>query len=415
LKAAGLLGLGRVGGTEAVGILIAALDNPAPDLRQAARTALVQASPDLQDALIDVLSTATPRTRRGILEVMGLRRDPSALPTLRAAARDSDPEIVATAATALGTMRDQDSALLLGELATRGPAQVRPVALRAYLNVMSAARSSNQVATGYEWGLRNATRDEERIQALRGLAGVGGPSALPGIEPYLVAGPLQPEAIAALLGIADRLAAAGRKENAVTLYRRALALTADKGVRRRAATRLRGLGLPVDLAADDGFLTRWWALGPLAGRTRWAQEDALNPEEAIDPAKPIKVEEKDYPWKAVPVTDPDGMLDLEKSVARQDDAVAYLYTEVTSPKAQDVSFKIGSDDGFVLWVNGRKAGEFKGDRAYAVDSSTIAAHLEAGVNRILVKVTQGAGQWAAAVRLTSPGGSPLRLDQIKLP
>jgi hypothetical protein len=118
-------------------------------------------------------------------------------------------------------------------------------------------------------------------------------------------------------------------------------------------------------------------------------------------------------WKPVTVSDPDGMLDLEQAVAQRGDAVAYLLAEVVSPQEQEVLLKIGSDDGFVVWVNGERKGELLAARPYAVDQNTVKARLKQGVNTILVKVTQGGGQWAAGVRITTPAGVPLRLEQRK--
>ncbi|MBI3910762.1 MAG: hypothetical protein HY320_07495 [Armatimonadetes bacterium] len=40
--------------------------------------------------------------------------------------------------------------------------------------------------------------------------------------------------------------------------------------------------------------------------------------------------------------------------------------------------------------------------------------LAAGVNRVLLKVTQGGGGWVASARITNPFGKPLRLEQRTL-
>src|SRR5690606_30801444 len=125
------------------------------------------------------------------------------------------------------------------------------------------------------------------------------------------------------------------------------------------------------------------------GLERWTKEDAFNPTAPVDATKPVTVDGQPLNWKPVAVTDPDGMLDLEQAVAQRGDAVAYLLAEFVSPQGQDVLLKIGSDDGFVVWVNGEKKGELLASRPYAVDQNTVKARLKQGVNTLLVKVTQG--------------------------
>jgi hypothetical protein len=105
------------------------------------------------------------------------------------------------------------------------------------------------------------------------------------------------------------------------------------------------------------------------------------------------------------------MVDLERAIARQDNVGAYLYAEVTSDVARDVIFKIGSDDDVFVWLNGKQIHRNPVDRGWTVDQDQIPTRLEAGVNRILVKVLQGGGQWAVSVRITDKSGRPLRLEQ----
>jgi hypothetical protein len=248
--------------------------------------------------------------------------------------------------------------------------------------------------------------------ALRGLAGLGRPSSQAAVEPYLNT-PLRGEAAAVLAAIGDRFLAVGQKEQAVPLYQRALGVATDASLRRRIGTRLRTAGVEIDLAAEGGFVTRWKALGPLPGQERWTKEDAFNPTAPLDASKPVTVDGQSLSWRPVAVTDPNGMLDLEQAVAQRGDAVAYLLAEVVSPQEQEVLLKIGSDDGFVVWVNGERKGELLAARPYAVDQNTVKARLKQGVNTLLVKVTQGGGQWAAGVRITNPAGVPLRLEQRK--
>lgn len=92
--------------------------------------------------------------------------------------------------------------------------------------------------------------------------------------------------------------------------------------------------------------------------------------------------------------------------------VAYLHTYVHASEATTCSLLVGSDDGFKVWVNGALVG---GEDRYGVvmaDNFRVPVSLAGGWNRILVKVTQGTGDWQLIARLAEPDGSlvktPLR-------
>ena len=56
------------------------------------------------------------------------------------------------------------------------------------------------------------------------------------------------------------------------------------------------------------------------------------------------------------------------------------------PQAVPALFKIGSNDGVVCWLNGRKVHENYAARKLTVDEDVVKVHLRKGVNRILLKV-----------------------------
>ncbi|HVR76104.1 MAG TPA: hypothetical protein VMT52_17365 [Planctomycetota bacterium] len=75
--------------------------------------------------------------------------------------------------------------------------------------------------------------------------------------------------------------------------------------------------------------------------------------------------------------------------------------------------KLGSDDGVVVWLNGKKVHAKNATRALMVDEDVVDARLEAGKNRILLKVTQGDGQWELTLRITDRADKPLDLSTLK--
>ncbi len=407
VRVAGMVGLVRASAGEALGAVLVRLEKADPALRGAAIAALSDTS-GITVAVARALDQAKPEAKRILIEMIGRRGSRAATPTLMKVAQDPDLATAAAAIAALGRIRDPAAADLLLRLAEYGPAANRPAAVQALLAVGGALEDRQQVRFVFERGLRLATTDEERTLALRGLAAVAEAASLPLVEPYLAAGALRAEAAPAAARIAVRLAQGGSLEKGTALLQQALNAAGTPELRRSVLLRLRSLGITVEVGGGRGHIARWHVLGPLAGRQRWTRADAFDPKAELDLKKSVSVDGRDVPWKEVAVTDPDGVLDLEQAVARQDDAVAYLYTEIESKAEQSVQFKIGSDDGFVLWVNGERAGEHLGDRAYMPDQDSIPARLIAGKNRILLKITQGGGQWAAGVRITNPDGSPFK-------
>jgi hypothetical protein len=81
----------------------------------------------------------------------------------------------------------------------------------------------------------------------------------------------------------------------------------------------------------------------------------------------------------------------------------------------DVQLKIGTDDGVAVWLNGQEAHARNVHRALTVDQDVTQAHLNAGTNTLLVKVTQVGGGWAMCVRLVDMQNKPVAYEGPKGP
>ena len=89
--------------------------------------------------------------------------------------------------------------------------------------------------------------------------------------------------------------------------------------------------------------------------------------------------------------------------------ITYAYTTITSPKEQDVLFKMGSDDGIACWLNDDRIHLNNAARGLQVDQDTVKARLKAGENKILLKIPNGGGDWQFSFRITDPEGTPMNL------
>jgi hypothetical protein len=170
---------------------------------------------------------------------------------------------------------------------------------------------------------------------------------------------------------------------------------------------------PADIVAQRGCVASFWVLGPFAGREAMRTASPVEPTAPVDLTQPVTQGDETRFWHWVSVTDTRGMLDLRQVVGDKQDVGCYVYAEVTSDRPQDVLLKIGSDDDVYVWLNGELVLENPASRPWGEDQDTVQAHFEQGANRILLKVLQGGGDWAASVRITDPQGNPLVLPQRK--
>jgi hypothetical protein len=88
-----------------------------------------------------------------------------------------------------------------------------------------------------------------------------------------------------------------------------------------------------------------------------------------------------------------GFVDLCQALGRHDWAVAYGYAEVHSVHARETVLRCGSDDGIKLWLNGQLVHHNEVGRTYAPGSDEVAVYLQAGVNRLLVKIDNYTRNW----------------------
>ncbi len=97
--------------------------------------------------------------------------------------------------------------------------------------------------------------------------------------------------------------------------------------------------------------------------------------------------------KWTPVSTADGHVDLDRSLGRHERAVAFAYAELDSVHAREAIFTCGSDDGIKVWINGQVAHENEVGRGYRPADDRFVARLNAGKNRIVVKIVNYAGGW----------------------
>lgn len=165
------------------------------------------------------------------------------------------------------------------------------------------------------------------------------------------------------------------------------------------------------------YLTAWSVAGPYGEEGRTAEEllDVVFPPEhpgdaavgwtPLDrswrPSDPWRIDLnaclKDAGWEDRTSTlASSGNLTIQ-TVKPLTNCVAYLRAYVWSPGGQRVRMHLGSDDGVKVWLNGESVHRNAAVRALADEQDKVRVRLRRGWNVLLLKVTQGEGQWGASV------------------
>jgi hypothetical protein len=103
-----------------------------------------------------------------------------------------------------------------------------------------------------------------------------------------------------------------------------------------------------------------------------------------------------------------GTINLIEAVGNAQNAVAYLQTRIWSPKEQRATLQLGSDDGVKVWLHGKLVHAKNVARGVTPDEDKVPVMLSEGDNHLVLKVTNGAGDWGAIARFVGEDGKPLQ-------
>jgi hypothetical protein len=173
----------------------------------------------------------------------------------------------------------------------------------------------------------------------------------------------------------------------------------DEAVRKQAAD---VLALPTK--AGDYIIA--WAVSPAY------YQDGVDYTRLFDMPFPPEIAGKamETPWRLMPiVTNPEQpwLLDL-LALWGGEQRVAYLRTAVNSDTPRDLILELGSDDGVKGWLNGSVIIAVNTQRGVTPGQEKVKAHLNAGWNTLLLKITQNVLGWGACARFTLPDGSAVQ-------
>jgi len=158
-------------------------------------------------------------------------------------------------------------------------------------------------------------------------------------------------------------------------------------------------------------MSPWFICGPFDNANKVGAKTAYPPE-----TKPFDVKETfkgrgnvDVRWVQMVV--PDGQVNSLKdrmlpAGKNNDNVCCYLYRSIRADKARKLTIYLGSDDGLLVFCNGKKLLDKDVNRAARAYEDTVHLDLVAGQNHLLLKVLQGSGDFAfffTAVPQLTPG------------
>ncbi|MCA9245622.1 MAG: hypothetical protein KDA42_00875 [Planctomycetales bacterium] len=208
-------------------------------------------------------------------------------------------------------------------------------------------------------------------------------------------------------------------ERALALYSQALHAARDLDQLKTCFEVLEKLDSKVNIAEHMGFVTKWHLIAPFDNTAGKGYEAVYPPEHEIDLAAEYDGKEQKVRWVEAASDDPYGIVDLATTLSKFKGAVCYATTEISSPAAQTVDFRLGCINACKLWVNGDLIDSHEVYHAgMEVDQYIAPVELKAGTNRVLLKVCQNeqeeswAQRWQFQLRVTDALGGAARVKVV---
>lgn len=109
----------------------------------------------------------------------------------------------------------------------------------------------------------------------------------------------------------------------------------------------------------------------------------------------------------------DGIIEIRNALERakvkgpRENCAIYLRASIEVSGATDARLELGSDDGIKAWINGKEVFANPVTRGIRPGEDKVPVHFEKGANTLLLKITQGTGDWHAYARIRAADGTPI--------
>ncbi len=158
--------------------------------------------------------------------------------------------------------------------------------------------------------------------------------------------------------------------------------------------------------AGEDYIPEWKVIGPFRSGTTAISLDLRTPVEddllargdaPPEPGKTYKAGDATVKWRRATANPKTGFVNLAAELGPTDWCCAYAYAEVESIHPRETVLRCGSDDGIRIWLNAAVVHSHDVMRGYHAGDDEAPVQLRAGVNRVLVKVTNGISGWGFGV------------------
>ncbi|MGE3779227.1 MAG: hypothetical protein AB7F89_18720, partial [Pirellulaceae bacterium] len=179
----------------------------------------------------------------------------------------------------------------------------------------------------------------------------------------------------------------------------------------------------VDPIRHLGFVHRWYLLGPFDAPGMSGFDQVFPPESdagAIDLSARFSGKDgRELRWQLHESRDALGQLDLVAAIAPVREAVGFAYGELDLAQSQTVELRCSADDNLTIWLNGKQVlAQRQWLNGTRLDRFVVSVPLEAGTNRLLVKICQGPqhvdpavpNNWSFQLRLCDATGAGIPFE-----
>jgi HEAT repeat protein len=346
--------------------------------------------------IVAAMRSADRASSELLLRVMSRIGGDKALEAVRTAMEQG--ELRAAAVEALANWPDTGAAADLQRLAnfSSNPDE-HALAFRGYVRLVGMQAGEDPAgaveALGRVW---QVTFDrDERVLVLDALGRIADPSAMKLAMEHLGDAETTESAAGAVLSIAKTIGDEHQSE-AMAGINRVLAVTDNESIITAAGETAN------HVQRREDFITKWTVAGPYT-------KPGVNGSAIFNEAFPPEQDGGD--WKPFPLTNPPGVFNL-LTIGSPNNCCAYVKTRIWSDESQPARLEIGSDDGLKVWLNGDVVHANNAMRGLRVGEDQFTVTLDKGWNTLMLKITQGGGDWQYSCRIRSPQG--FHLEGVKV-
>jgi len=314
---------------------------------------------------------------------------------------------------------DQLSRTILSMLNSNNTHEKKIAYQTLYLLAVKLLPSSEDALTVYHLILQDADDVLNRKQVLNRLARLCTAESLPYVMPFINDPQLGQEAANYYLALAYKLADEGNHSQSEKLLVDAARVSKHRHAVDRVIKRIKKTGGKIDnkklseLSRRAGFVNQWWLAGPFPNDRDEAEIKAYFPEKNIDFSQNAVFDSLTASWKKIDLPGIYAIIPFEELFGKRQLA-AYAFATIKMPEEIRVTLKVGSNDGIVCWINGKKVHENLTARPLVIDEDIFQTSFKKGVNRILLKVPNKGAKWEACLRICEADGLPLDLNRFQL-